>query len=175
MNLDSTACSQELPTIATWSQSNPNTNQLIRQVDYLGPPASVWWGDAPSAHRGPGLHVLTDLGAHVPTHPLVLQNSAPTSTLATRGLAQATWGNWRGIIAYPDIITYPAASADSYEYPLCARHCLSLKINMNKPLSSFILLSLQVRIFRLPPAAHRPLLPVCLLRGRAAMPSFLPR
>lgn len=38
---------------------------------------------------------------------------------------------------------------------------------MNKPLSSFILLSLQVRILRLPPAARHPLLPACLLPGCA--------
>lgn len=139
------------------------------------PPASAWWGDEPSALRGPGLHVLTDLGAHVPTLPLVLQNSAPTSTLAARGLAQkATWGNWRGITAHHAVITSPAAS-ETVMSTYCAQGtCLSLNINMNKPLSSFILLSLQSE----PCASHLQLAAHCsrcaFCEAMPATASFLP-
>lgn len=139
------------------------------------PPASACWGDAPSALHGPGSHVLTDLGAHVPTRPLAGQNSAPTSTLAARGLARkATRGNWRGITA-PCRHHTPSSVRDGYEYPRCAQGtCLSLNINMNKPLSSFILLSLQSE----PPASHPRLAARCsrcaFCEAGPAMSSFLP-
>lgn len=129
MNLDSTACSQELPTIATRSQSSPNTNQLIRHVDYLGLPTSAWWGDTllsspwtwfvcphgpwgPRANPPPG---SAECNTHL--HPRSDGGSLRRPLGGTGEVLQLTL----------NVITYPTASTDSYEYPLCARHLPELQ------------------------------------------------
>lgn len=99
-----------------------------------------------SAHRGPGLHVLTDLWAHVPTHPLVLQNSTPTSTLAAMGAhSKGHLGELARYYSLPLTSSHTQQCPQTVTSTHCAQGtCLSLKININKPLYSFILLSLQV-------------------------------
>lgn len=126
MNLDSTACSQELPTIATRSQSSPNTNQLIRQVDYLGLPTSAWGGGGRLAPQLTVDLVYMSSRTSGPTcqpTPWFCRIQHPPPPSQRWGLTlKATWGTGEALQLTLNIITYPTVSTDSYEYPLCARH-----------------------------------------------------